>query len=556
VDYGRLAAVQAKSAGAYDEAISHFEAVLGLLPSQSVEATELQVELGQVQMRKGHAFKAQGTYNAAFEAARRNGWAEQAARAALGYEEAVHQPGAPGGPAVRMVSEAIRLIGDQQGPLRVHLQASLSRSLYLAGDQHAAISRRPGVVDGSSDRRPHEPHRRVASAHGCVGRIAADARGQHRVARRVDAHRRQLERRLRDGNHVQGVRPARSDRRGHRGAEATSHVGRSRTVPRFQFMADVYDALLALAAGQFDEAEQAAERAHALGYASDTVFDAGVYGLQMFAIRREQGRLAEVLPLMRSLSARADDEPIWRPGLTVLYAELGMIDDARRELEALAPGGFAIVPRDSVWPGCLTFLVEACIACGEVAYAEFLLKELDHYAGHNLMVAMTICFGPTDRLRGGLAHLLGRLDEADEHFRAAMALADRSESPVWRAHVHHDWGALALARGDTASAHQLARQALDTATALKMGTLAQRAASLLERTEATPVAEKFDGLSERELDVLRLIAEGCSNREIGDRLFISQHTAANHVRSILQKTGCANRAEAAAYAVLRRVVHK
>jgi DNA-binding NarL/FixJ family response regulator len=85
---------------------------------------------------------------------------------------------------------------------------------------------------------------------------------------------------------------------------------------------------------------------------------------------------------------------------------------------------------------------------------------------------------------------------------------------------------------------------------------AQRAASLLERTEATPVAETFDGLSERELDVLRLIAEGCSNREIGDRLFISQHTAANHVRSILQKTGCANRAEAAAYAVLRRVVHK
>ena len=63
-------------------------------------------------------------------------------------------------------------------------------------------------------------------------------------------------------------------------------------------------------------------------------------------------------------------------------------------------------------------------------------------------------------------------------------------------------------------------------------------------------------MSERELDVLRLIAEGCSNREIGERLFISQHTAANHVRSILQKTGCANRAEAAAYAVHRHLVHQ
>jgi DNA-binding NarL/FixJ family response regulator len=63
-------------------------------------------------------------------------------------------------------------------------------------------------------------------------------------------------------------------------------------------------------------------------------------------------------------------------------------------------------------------------------------------------------------------------------------------------------------------------------------------------------------LSARELEVLALIAEGCSNREIGGRLFISQHTAANHVRSILQKSGCANRAEAAAYAVHRSLENR
>jgi DNA-binding CsgD family transcriptional regulator len=39
-----------------------------------------------------------------------------------------------------------------------------------------------------------------------------------------------------------------------------------------------------------------------------------------------------------------------------------------------------------------------------------------------------------------------------------------------------------------------------------------------------------------------------SNREIGRTLFISEHTAANHMRSILRKTGCANRTEAASYA--------
>ncbi|MGH8733432.1 MAG: response regulator transcription factor, partial [Burkholderiales bacterium] len=39
-----------------------------------------------------------------------------------------------------------------------------------------------------------------------------------------------------------------------------------------------------------------------------------------------------------------------------------------------------------------------------------------------------------------------------------------------------------------------------------------------------------------------------SNRQIGEELFISAHTAANHIRSILRKTSCANRTEAATYA--------
>ena len=63
-----------------------------------------------------------------------------------------------------------------------------------------------------------------------------------------------------------------------------------------------------------------------------------------------------------------------------------------------------------------------------------------------------------------------------------------------------------------------------------------------------------DGLTARELAVLRLITQGRSNRAIGRELSISEHTAANHVRSILMKTGSANRAEAASYAHHYRLV--
>ena len=57
-----------------------------------------------------------------------------------------------------------------------------------------------------------------------------------------------------------------------------------------------------------------------------------------------------------------------------------------------------------------------------------------------------------------------------------------------------------------------------------------------------------DGLTQREVEVLRLIAVGKSNRDIANALFVSPNTVANHVRSILTKTSTANRTEAAAYA--------
>ncbi|HSD81804.1 MAG TPA: LuxR C-terminal-related transcriptional regulator, partial [Solirubrobacteraceae bacterium] len=63
-----------------------------------------------------------------------------------------------------------------------------------------------------------------------------------------------------------------------------------------------------------------------------------------------------------------------------------------------------------------------------------------------------------------------------------------------------------------------------------------------------PADELPAGLSPREVVILRRLADGRTNREIGAALVISQHTVANHVRSILRKTGSANRAEAVSFA--------
>jgi DNA-binding NarL/FixJ family response regulator len=60
-------------------------------------------------------------------------------------------------------------------------------------------------------------------------------------------------------------------------------------------------------------------------------------------------------------------------------------------------------------------------------------------------------------------------------------------------------------------------------------------------------------LSERELDILRLVAEGCDNDEIAERLFLSPRTVKNHVSSILAKLDMDNRVQAAVYAVRKGI---
>jgi DNA-binding NarL/FixJ family response regulator len=75
-------------------------------------------------------------------------------------------------------------------------------------------------------------------------------------------------------------------------------------------------------------------------------------------------------------------------------------------------------------------------------------------------------------------------------------------------------------------------------------------------SQATPAAHAADplGLSAREIEVLRLVAAGKSNRQIAEELVIATNTVDRHVSHILAKIGAANRAEAAAYAAKQRLL--
>ena len=77
---------------------------------------------------------------------------------------------------------------------------------------------------------------------------------------------------------------------------------------------------------------------------------------------------------------------------------------------------------------------------------------------------------------------------------------------------------------------------------------------LTTRVEKESVEKANADLSPREGEVLQLIAEGATNKEIADSLFISENTVKTHLRNIMEKLHLANRSQAAAYAVKRGLV--
>ena len=99
-------------------------------------------------------------------------------------------------------------------------------------------------------------------------------------------------------------------------------------------------------------------------------------------------------------------------------------------------------------------------------------------------------------------------------------------------------------------------EALAISTELGMRPLMEQAQDRLDRIGSTaPETPDYpSGLSQREVDVLRLLALGKSNREIGDELVITEGTVRRHVSNVYPKIGASNRSEATGYALREGLV--
>ena len=163
------------------------------------------------------------------------------------------------------------------------------------------------------------------------------------------------------------------------------------------------------------------------------------------------------------------------------------------------------------------------------------------------------------RAAAGAELAAGRLRAAEgdaraaSHLRAALEAFSALGLPLEAARARLELAAVlaASAREAAIAEARLALRAFERLGALHD---ADRAAALLRDLGAAGrVRPRRSGtLTARETEVLALLAAGCSNAEIGARLYISPRTAEHHVASILAKLDVRSRAEAAAYAVRER----
>jgi DNA-binding CsgD family transcriptional regulator len=157
----------------------------------------------------------------------------------------------------------------------------------------------------------------------------------------------------------------------------------------------------------------------------------------------------------------------------------------------------------------------------------------------------------TDRLLGLLAHGAGETRRAIAHFEDALAFCRRSGYRPELARTSYEYASVLLdagGRDQRERAAILLEEGHGLSLQLGMRPLAVAIAAF-RRRYGLRLDRKPVGLTNRELEVLGLLALGRTNKEIADALCISTNTVAVHVAHVLSKTGSSNRTEAASYAV-------
>ena len=305
------------------------------------------------------------------------------------------------------------------------------------------------------------------------------------------------------------------------------------------------------AEGDWSTGRDFSDRALALRGASWVLGDRALLEYQVGDFRQGETYLEQLVEAHRLVPPGPNEES-WVPAIVIpLVARISGGED---RFDVAEESANAVLSSSDVTP-VFAILASAGIALmavqrGDAGAAGVQYDALVSRRGTMLAFSSAMC---VDRLLGLLAQTIGNLGEAMAHFEDALAFCHKAgyrPELAWSCHDYADALLQRHASGDRDKATTLLEEALAISTELGMRPLMERVTALQERAESLPAKAPAypDGLTQREVEVLRLIAGGKSNQDIADELFISPHTVIRHVSNIYAKTGSSNRAEAATYA--------
>ena len=488
------AGVAAQTSHAYEAAVEHYERALSILPlvgrDDVLARCDLLLSIGGARWQASLP-DPRSTFAEALELARQLGSPDRMARAALGAGGRFYAPAAPDLAYADLLEQVLTALGPGDSALRVRLLARLAENLVFAEPSMRALERADEAL--AMARRLAEP---TALAAALLGRHAALLDVAHAAERRrageemlavagelEDPELGALARHWLLYDHAE-LGELEHARRRHAELE---RIAAALQQPLYKHSGLAWRGVWAGLAGRFEEAERHARESVRLAERAGAPDAQAHFTAQLVAIRREQGRLNELLPQIARLADGDADAIAWRSVLPLAYLDAGDRARARAAYEHAFDADGQIRPRSLLWLTATGWLCEAAAELGDVEGSERLHAELIPYADRLIQWTFTGNAGSVRRLLGRAAAVAGRRDDAREHFEAAAARHAELGAHALLARTQCDYGELMLqgTRADRAAGHRLLRTAAVSARRLGMAGVATRAARAMEEARCS-----------------------------------------------------------------------
>ncbi len=451
----------------------------------------------------------------------------------------------------RLGDEALRAVGDDGDPaLRARLLARRSQLAFYAGDHgltRDAAAAAVGLARGTGDDRAliaalRARHDACPGPAGRPERLALATEMLAAAGRVADPRAAMWGRMWRiDALVEDGAVTAAADELAPLAADVERCGG-----PVGRWHLDRVTACVAQARGRFTEAQAAAARGYERMRRIEPPSATGVFLGTQWALARHAGTSAEGLAFARTwVEPPPRFRTMGRISRAYLLLRAGHADEADAQFRQAGPPEAWSWPVFFVAPGSVLAALVAMELHRDAELAAA-LAGLEPFRGEHVVGSGVSYCGPAELTLGIGALAQGRLDDAVADLDVALRSCDRAGVPGFLAESGHHLARALVARGgpgDRDRARRVATGSDRLVRALAMAALAGPSADLVRR-----LGPDGSGLSPREAEVAALVADGLTNRQIAERLVISERTAGNHVAHILTKLGLTSRSQVAVWA--------